>query len=408
VSSKRSWRPLRDPTMRYSKLYRELWALSGNPFPDHAIAAAGDKSAPFYNDLYPGVEKRMARAFLGSSGAPPTVAFLWSLGEGDEARGYGKTRHLLWFADRVNTDFGRRAQTLAGRESNAAPLIATYAAFSSIEGLSLSNLLFDVVRDLIGARGAMLANARNAVIESGRTPAQVHAAAEHMLQASGERWSAPLLYLLCNGDPKEWIEYLDNRYVFSQWHRVRYGRELLRSALAFIRQLRIERLLVLVDQLEDFANRSTPSYKLRRDFPRLAYLCSIEPLFRRRLTFVLTMHPRAARALNPYWPDGALGPLRSDESASNVLVLGGMTIARFKELVTRYLDSVRPSESRSSLAPFTDSTIELVHEIDRGRPGYCLQRLHFLLDAAAREGCHSIDRLFAIRSVNDVADSMET
>src|SRR5690606_2972795 len=121
---------------------RTLWGLSGNPFPDHAIASAGDHHEPFYDQLYPGVGTRMARAFLGTNGKAPRVAFLWSLGYGEEARGYGKTRHLLWFAERVNHDLGRGVMKLAGRSSDSESLLAAYAAFSTVEGVSLSNFLF--------------------------------------------------------------------------------------------------------------------------------------------------------------------------------------------------------------------------------------------------------------------------
>ena len=390
--------------MRYLTLYRRLWGLSHNPFPDHAIAAAGDDRAPFYEDLYPGVKAKMARAFLGADGAPPAVAFLWSLGEGDEARGYGKTRHLLWFSGHINADFGRDAGRLAGRKSDRS-VVAAYAAFSTIDGLSLSNLLFDLVRDLVGNRQGSLARARSNALNNGRTPTELHTSVERTLQHGGERWSAGLLYQLCYRDPTDWTQYLDDRYMFSQWHKVRYGQELLRTAFAFLRELGIDRLVLLVDQLEDFASFSTPLYKLRRDFPRLAVLLA-EPAFRRRLTFVLTMHPRAARILSRYWPDDSLGAIQADGSP-RVLRLGGMTANRFRELVRRYLQPVRIDARRHSLAPFSEGAIDLVHAIDQGRPGHCLRRLHFLLDAAARDGMETIDRDFAESHVTDATLSVE-
>src|ERR1051325_9777427 len=98
---------------RIAKAYRTLWGLTANPFPDHAIASAGDQDQPFYEQLHPGLGPKMARAFLGTDGAAPRVAFLWSLGYGEEARGYGKTRHLLWFAGRANEDLGRQVSKLA-------------------------------------------------------------------------------------------------------------------------------------------------------------------------------------------------------------------------------------------------------------------------------------------------------
>src|SRR5258706_12964462 len=99
---------------RIAKVYRELWGITGNPFPDHAIASAGDRSKPFYEQLHPCVAPRMARAFLGTHGAPPPVAFLWSLGAREETRGYGKTRLLLWLSGGINHEYGRSMARLAG------------------------------------------------------------------------------------------------------------------------------------------------------------------------------------------------------------------------------------------------------------------------------------------------------
>jgi hypothetical protein len=146
---------------------------------------------------------------------------------------------------------------------------------------------------------------------------------------------------------------------------------------------------------------------LRRDFPRLADLCSVDSIFRDRLTFVLTMHPRAARVLSWYWPDQVLGPIGADGSAENVLRLGAMTSVKFHELVKTYLDSTRVNGPTCSLTPFTESTIDFVQELDHGRPGYCLQRLHFLLDSAAREGVHTIERRFAERCIAGPRPSWE-
>ena len=88
------------------------------------------------------------------------------------------------------------------------------------------------------------------------------------MRKSGEGWSPGLLRYLSFYEPKDWIEYLES---FSQWHKVRYGREMLRAWVAFLMELGIERLLALVDQVEDFASYITPTYKLQRDFQRFAY-----------------------------------------------------------------------------------------------------------------------------------------
>jgi len=376
---------------RIAKAYRTLWGLSGNPFPDHAIASAGDQHQPFYEQLHPGVGPKMARAFLGTNGSAPRVAFLWSLGYGEEARGYGKTRHLLWFASRANHDLGRGVLKLAGRAPDSEKLIAAYAAFSTVEGLSLSNFLFDVVITLARSQGDRLVEIRAERLAGGQTTDEIYEGAAKLLRKSEENWSPGLLGSLAANRPTDWIEYLES---FGRWHKVRYGREMLRSVVAFLSELGIDRLLVLVDQVEDFASYNTPTYKLQRDFHRLALLCSADRLLRNRISFVLTMHPRAAFILSRYWSESELGPVAPDDNADNVVVLGAMTKNRFAALVKAYLDSVRVEPSSHPLTPFTESAIDFIHEHERGKPGYCLQRLFYMIELAAAEGMKEIERDF--------------
>ena len=376
---------------RVTNAYRTLWGLSKNPFPDHAIASAGDAQQTFHEDLYPGIRLKMARAFLGSASK---VAFLWSLGQGDDARGYGKTSHLLWFAARVNEDFGQSASRLARRGRHAEKLLAAYAAFSTVEGLSLSNLLFDVVLNLVRSQGLTLTGLRAAAFATGRTPSDIYEAAAKRLRQSEQDWYPELLRLLSSNGPTAWIEYLEG---FWQWHKVRYGRGILRTSVAFLNEVGIDRLLILVDQVEDFASFTTPTYKLQRDLPRLGLLCSEDRVLRDGVTFVLTMHPRAARIISGYWSSSVLGPVRAGEGAENAVQLGAMNKSRFKLLVEAYLDSVRFASSSDRLKPFREEAIEFVHELERGRPGYCLRRLFFLMQLAAVEGIEQIERSFVER-----------
>ena len=390
---------------RPSKQFAKLWGLARNPFPEQAIASAGDSSHPFYSELHPGLARRMARAFIGDNGTPPRASFLWSLGEGEEARGYGKTTYLQWFADRVNADLGNSVLRLAGRTSCSDSWLAACAAFNSVEGLSLSNLLFDVVRDLSGARRDLIGRLREDAQQQGRTADKIYSRASLDLAASGEEWSFDLLHKFCYAAPENWSEYLNSTYQFSPWHKVRYGRRLLRTAVAFVRQLNIDHLLILIDQVEDFASFSTPSYKLRRDLPRLAYLCCKDPIMRGRISFVLTMHPRAARTLYWHWPENDLGSLSSGGTPDNVVYIGAMAKAKFRELVKRYLDEVRVRPSSHTVEPFSEDAVDFVHEINGGRPGHCLQSLFLLIDAAVRSGAHTIDRKFAAEFFSQQGDS---
>src|SRR5712671_1695068 len=375
---------------RRAHLYRSLYGLSRNPFPEHAIATTTDGGQPFYEGLHPGIAATMARAFVGLDNRQRGVAFLWALGDGEDARGYGKSRHLVWFANFVNGDFGQSVANLIGVPHKQSGMFALYSTFSTVDGLTLSGLLFDAVRDAVETRVGQLISIRDAAAGQGDTGDQIYGRAAKLLQDAGEPWSFELLWRLCHQSPQEWRSYLS--YSFGQWHKVRVGRELFRSLVAYLRALGIERVILLVDQVEDFANWRTSSYKLKRDFSRLAYLCTADGLLRKQITFVLTMHPNAARLLSWYWPDELLGPVSASESQGNVVLLRNMRMPQFLEMVHAYLASARLVPIADPLHPFTPEALRYVCEREKGRPGYCLSSLHRLLEIAIDESVELIDR----------------
>jgi hypothetical protein len=219
-----------------------------------------------------------------------------------------------------------------------------------------------VALNLARSEGLSLADLRAAAFASGRTANDLYEAAASRLRRSEADWFPELLRVLSFKGPTAWIEYLEG---FWQWHKVRYGRAILRTTVAFLSEVAIDRLLILVDQVEDFASFGTPTYKLQRDFHRLALLCSEDRVLRDSVTFVLTMHPRAARILSRYWSSSVLGPVRAGEGAENVVQLGAMNKNRFVSLVETYLDSVRIVSSQDRLKPFRHEAIEFVHEFER-------------------------------------------
>ena len=87
--------------------------------------------------------------------------------------------------------------------------------------------------------------------------------------------------------------------------------------------------------------------------------------------------------------------MEMESNAGNVVRLGPMSRARFTDLVRTYIDAVRVAGRTHGVHPLTESAIDLVYELDHGRPGYCLQRLFFLFDFAASQGVRTIERKFA-------------
>jgi hypothetical protein len=363
---------------RRSDLFQLLFGLRHNPFRHGAIATPGADTA-FYVDLYPSIAQQMATAFL-SAGKPPPIGVLWSLGTGEDARGFGKTRYLLWFADEVNRDQGRRALALAGAHGSSEVVLALYAAFHTLSGVSLSHLLFDVVRSVVDGPRSPLA----AVLAGGsRDRWSLHAAGTKFLTATRQPWSPALLNKLCYTAPDKVALFLADPCAFRNWHKARWGRELFRTVVAFLRMLGVSRLVVLVDQVEDFASWMTPAYKLRRDFGRLAELCIADPALCGHVTFVLTMHPESARVATRHWPGGALGSISPSRPGRHMLVLREPPLAGILGMVKAYLERERVVRGGDRLRPFTPGAVSAVHALCGGRPGRCIPLLGALLETAA-------------------------
>src|SRR5262249_10909830 len=155
-------------------------------------------------------------------------------------------------------------ENLVGTSRNPTKIFAIYSTFSTVDGLTLSSLLFDAVRDTVEARADELIRLRNAAVNAGKTVDDIYNNASQLLKKANEPFSYKLLWRLCHQAPYDLRSYLNTR--FGQWHKVRVGREMFRSLIAYLAILGIDRVLLLVDQVEDFANWKTSSYKLKRDF----------------------------------------------------------------------------------------------------------------------------------------------
>ena len=87
-------------------------------------------------------------------------------------------------------------------------------------------------------------------------------------------------------DPSSWKHIAG---AHGLWHKQRWGRSLFGGLVGFLRALGITRIVLLVDQVEDFADGWWASPRHYRDFGRLAEICVDDPLFRDCLQVVLTM-----------------------------------------------------------------------------------------------------------------------
>jgi hypothetical protein len=328
---------------------------------------------------------RFARIFLGPGVDPRRkLTFFWSLGDGDEARGYGKTAYLLWFTEAICQDLGREMLMRCGGDPSRDRVLAAYSSFNAAEGLSLSNVLYDAAVDLLGARHLIIEALRDDKLARGAPAYEMFNKASTISWEAGYGTNYHLLSELAHRGPLSAGQYLRS---LGTWHRVRWGRSVLGTTLAFLKAIGITRLVLVIDQVEDFANWLTPSYKLQRDLPRLANICTQDRLFADCLQMVVTMHPRAQRVLNHYsWNHLGLGDLTHDPRTERCIVLVGLTADQFVRLAIRYLDSSRATGTPGGLSPFDRRTLDLVCTTQRGRPGPGLQTLHRLVEEAIDAG----------------------
>src|SRR6266487_2650289 len=136
---------------------RESYSLEQNPFPASAIAQWGSPDERENGSLYEVdvVPKEYAEAIgkfvVGPVDSSSKFHFLWSLGEGDEARGFGKTVLLAHIARQVNTDLGHRVLTeneFEKDEANENKILAAMGTFNKVDVTGLAAVSLEQVRHL--------------------------------------------------------------------------------------------------------------------------------------------------------------------------------------------------------------------------------------------------------------------
>src|SRR5687767_9419678 len=126
---------------------KDSYSLEQNPFPPTAIVQWGSPDERENGSLYETTvaPKEYAEAVgkfvVGPVDSGSKFQFLWSLGEGDEARGFGKTVLLAHIARQVNADLGFKVLTANEFEKDEAAenrILAAMGTFNKdkVTGLS--------------------------------------------------------------------------------------------------------------------------------------------------------------------------------------------------------------------------------------------------------------------------------
>jgi hypothetical protein len=119
--------------VRAKAFINKAYFLEENPFPPEAIVRWGDpdprsNGALFSEEVFRAeYEEAVGKFVVNPIDTGSKFHFLWSLGSGDEARGFGKTATLHYLARAVNRDLGRAVLTaheFAVEEARQTPILA--------------------------------------------------------------------------------------------------------------------------------------------------------------------------------------------------------------------------------------------------------------------------------------------
>src|SRR5262249_40383416 len=111
-------------------------------------------------------------------------------------------------------------------------------------------------------------------------------------------------------------------------------------------------------------------------------------------SYVLTMHPAAARSIEEFWALARLPKIDhiSKQNERVTVILNAISdIPEGEQLLVAYMRHFGVPERRSDqLAPFDRGAIRLMIEQSNGRPGRMLEIAHGLIEEGARERWMSI------------------
>lgn len=104
-------------------------------------------------------------------------------------------------------------------------------------------------------------------------------------------------------------------------------------------------------------------------------------------SYVLTMHPAAASAIDEFWRLARLPEIQVEGRQSErvrVILRALETKEQVASLLTPYLDAYRTRAPPHSLCPFADEAVDEIRRLSRGRPGEILWRANRAIDEGAR------------------------
>ncbi len=397
--------------VRPRSFVRDSYGFEQNPFPPSAIAQWGSSDERENGSLYNAdvVPKEYAEAIekfvVGPIDSGSKFHFLWSLGEGDEARGFGKTVLLGHIAREVNGDLGRHvllANEFDDVEANETPVLATMGTFNKTDVTGLAAVSLEQVRylaqiDSSSGRSPLEILREHFVrrLQSGspdsikdRTEAEAEtirdAVRETNLALGGKTLGSPdrqLLNHFANADWRGLVSFLRDASA-------KDGFGLLSSCLIIARAAGIKRVFFFIDQVEDFASADTPKKRRSLEVERFRDIAVETQPFGDMASYVLTMHPAAARSVEEYWSLARLPKidhLLKQNERITVILKPLKRLEDAEKLLLGYMGRFRLQGSAfDSLHPLNRAAVGVLLDVSGGRPGQVLKVAHDLIEEGAR------------------------
>ena len=372
----------------------EAWGLDQNPFPHAAIS---NDTSPYSAAVFPSETAEFHQKIVrGALQGNRQVGFLWSKGPGGDT-GYGKTSLMRHTVAAINaSDWGEDIQSATGMKPNrVTKLAAGFSELNTNQRTGLYPVIFNAVLSMATGPDSPLLRAHAAICEELDTDS-ASAIRTRLIETRLEAapTSAPLRPDFTDwftASPKELPTLLGSVTPTTQ---LRSGIDFLHFALIALRAAGVEKVFLMIDQLEDLAtNKALPASKRRREIGRIRDLLETEP-FAGMLHQTYTFHATAARELDSFWEANRLPSFEDTPSnQAAVIVLRGMRNDDQVEalLKTWMIPHRNDVEIEDDLVPFDRSALSVLRQASQGRPGDLLNKANEIFEAGALAQVGRID-----------------
>lgn len=397
--------------VRARSFIRDNYGFEQNPFPASAIARWGSSDERENGSLYNTdvVPKEYAEAIekfvVGPVDSGSKFHFLWSLGEGDEARGFGKTVLLGHIAREINADLGRQvllANDFDDQEAIESPVLAAMGTFNKIDVTGLAAVSLEQVKYLAqidcSTGRSPLEILREHLVRrlQGESPDAIkdgteieadtirNAVRDTNLALGGKTLGSPDRYFLNHFANADWRSLVG----FLRDANAKDGFGLLSSFFIIAHAAGIKRVLLFIDQVEDFASADTPKKRRALEVERFRDIAVETQPFGDMASYVLTMHPAAARSVEEYWSLARLPKidhLLKQNERITVILKPLKRLEDAEKLLLGYMHRFRLQGSAfDSLHPLNRAAVNVLLDVSGGRPGKMLKVAHDLIEEGAR------------------------